>query len=77
MFLPDLSFGMTVANQARCSSVIRKLQSSSGVSKFLKVGGKAKESVQPGYRHKDGLVRYKGLKTTRKTKNNQGNPEKN
>ena len=29
------------------------------------------EPVQPGYRHKDGLIRYKGLKTTRKTNKKQ------
>ena len=32
--------------------------------------------VQSGYRHKDGLIRYKGLKTTRKTKKNPGKPRK-
>ena len=32
-------------------------------------------SIQSGYRHKDGPIRYKGLKRARKTKENQGQPK--
>jgi hypothetical protein len=31
--------------------------------------------VQPGYRHKDGPIRYKGLKRPRKAKENQRKPK--
>lgn len=39
-------------------------------------GKSSGKPIQSGYRHKDGPIRYKGLKRTRKAKENQGKPTK-
>ena len=44
------------------------LQSNTGPKMNKKAAVMSNSDIQSGYRHKDGLIRYKGLKTTTKTK---------